>query len=97
MNVGVCQVDIRLPESTSLKSKRHVVKSITARLSNRFNVAVAEVGNGDKWQLATIGVCCISNDRRHADEMLSRVISYLEGGNLDAEILDYRTEIIPVS
>ena len=42
MNVGICQVDIRLPESTSLKSKRHVVKSITARLAGKFNVAVAE-------------------------------------------------------
>lgn len=90
-------MDIRLPENASLKGKRRILKSITARLASRFNVAVAEVDHHDLWQLATIGVCCISNDRKHADEMLARMISYIDGGHLDAEILDCRTEIIPVS
>ena len=74
-----------------------MVKSLTSRIQNKFNVAVAEVENGDQWQLATIGICCISNDRRHANEIMSKVVAFVMGNHLDAEMLDYEIEIIPVS
>ncbi len=96
MNIGVCTVDLRLPENMSLKGKRRVVKSVTGRVSNKFNVAVAEVENGDRWQLATIGICCISNDHRHANEILSKVVNFITDSRVDAEILGYEIEIIPV-
>jgi hypothetical protein len=66
-------------------------------VSNKFNVAIAEVDNGDMWQLATIGICCVSNDRRHANEVMSRVVDFIINSRPDAEILDYEIEIIPVS
>lgn len=97
MNVGVCKLSLRMPENASLKDKRRVLKSLTSRVSNKFNVAVAEVDNGDKWQLATIGICCVSNDHRHANEIMSKVVAFIMSNNLDAEILDYDIEIIPVS
>lgn len=97
MNVGVCRVNLRLPENESLKGKRRVLKSIISRVANKFNVAIAEVENGDMWQLATIGICCISNDRRHADEIMSKVVEFIVNSRPDAEILDYQIEIIPVS
>jgi len=97
MNVGVCRVDLRLPENTSLKGKRRVLKSIVSRVENKFNVAIAEVDNGDMWQLATIGFCCVSNDHRHANEVMSKVVDFIVNSRPDAEILDYQIEIIPVS
>ena len=97
MNVGVCRVNLRLPESQSLKGKRRILKSIVSRVGNKFNVAIAEVDNGDMWQLATIGICCVSNDRRHANEVMSRVVDFIISSRPDAEILDYEIEIIPVS
>ena len=97
MNVGVCRVDLRLPENLSLKGKRRVLKSIVTRVGSRFNVAVAEIDNGDMWQLATLGICCISNDRRHANEVMSRVVDFIMRSRLDAEILDYEIEIISMS
>ncbi|GAI12694.1 unnamed protein product, partial [marine sediment metagenome] len=42
MNIGVCQIELRLPENHSLKGKRQVIKSIIARLQNSYNVSVAE-------------------------------------------------------
>ena len=57
MNVGVCRIDLRLPGNISLKDKRQVLKSITVRVRNKFDVAVAEVDNHDRWQLATIAIC----------------------------------------
>ena len=93
MIVGVCRVSLRLPENGSLKGKRQVVRSLTTRLRNKFNVAVAEVADNDRWQIATIGITCVSNDARHAQEMLDRVVSYIERSRLDAELIESEIEV----
>ncbi len=93
MTVGVCRVTLRLPENGSLKGKRQLVRSLTTRLRNKFNVAVAEVGDNDRWQIATIGVTCVSNDARHAQEMLDRVVAFIQQTRLDAELLDSEIEV----
>jgi uncharacterized protein YlxP (DUF503 family) len=96
MNIGVCTVNLRIPENMSLKGKRQVLKSIISRVRNKFNVAVAEVDDNDVWQLATIGICCISNNNRHTNEVLSKVVDFIIGARFDVEILDYGIEIIGV-
>jgi len=96
MNVGVCKLRLRLPENLSLKGKRQVLKSITTRVSNKFNVSVAEVDDQDLWQLATLGVCCVSNNGRHTNEVLSKVVSFIANSRFDVEMLDYEIEILPV-
>ena len=96
MNVGMCRVRFRLPENLSLKGKRQVLKSITFRVGSKFNVSVAEVGDNDLWQLATIGICCVSNDRRHANEVLSKVVGFITESRFEIEVLDYKIEILPV-
>ena len=96
MNVGVAKVSLRLPENMSLKGKRQVLKSITSRVRDKFDVAVAEIGNNDSWRLATVGICCISNNKRHTNQVLSRVVNFIEGARFEAEILDYEIEIIDV-
>jgi len=96
MNVGVCKIDLRLPENLSLKGKRQVLKSITTRIHNKFNVSVAEVDNHDRWQLATIGICCVSNDNRFTNEVLSKVADFVINSRFEVEILDYEIEILPV-
>ena len=96
MHVGVCKINLRLPENGSLKGKRQVVKSIIGRVKNRFNVSVAEVDNNDRWQLATIGICCVSNENRHVNEVLSKVVDFVINSRFEAEILDYEIEILPI-
>ncbi|OGO06866.1 MAG: hypothetical protein A2Y92_03850 [Chloroflexi bacterium RBG_13_57_8] len=96
MNVGVAKVALRIPENMSLKGKRQVVKSIIGRVRGRFDVAVAEVDENDAWQLATIGIATISNNKRHSNEVLSKVVDFISNGHFDAEILDYDIEIIDV-
>ena len=96
MNVGALRVRLRLPENGSLKGKRKVVKSISARVGNKFNVSVAEVDDLDHWQLATLGAVCVSNDGRHANEILSKVVHYIHAIRGDAEVLDYEIEILNV-
>ena len=94
MHIGVCRLSAHLPESTNLKAKRQVARSLTARLRNQFNVAVAEVDHNDLWQRLTIGVCCVSNDTAHAHEMMSKIVSFVGEFSDDLVLLDYETELI---
>lgn len=96
MNVGVCKVSLRLPENATLKGKRQILKSITTRIANKFNVAIAEVDGNDLWQRAELGICLVSNDKRHANEVLSRVVNFIIDNRFDVEILDYQIEILTV-
>ena len=97
MNVGVCKISLRLPENQSLKGKRRVLKSITSRVGNQFNVSVAEVDDQDLWQLATLGICCVSNNKRYTNEVLSKVVDFIAGSRFDVEILNHEIEILSVS
>ncbi|MEL7561694.1 DUF503 domain-containing protein [Dehalogenimonas sp. 4OHTPN] len=92
MNIGVLQFSIRLPESHSLKEKRQVVKSLVAQLHNRFNVSAAEVEDQDLWQTAVVGVACISNDKKHTNEVLSKALVFAT--TYDIELLESNIEII---
>jgi uncharacterized protein YlxP (DUF503 family) len=96
MNVGVCRVRLRFPENLSLKGKRQILKSITARLRSKFNVSVAEVDDNELWQLATVGLCCVSNNKRYTNEVLSKAVDFIVNGRFEVEILDYEIEILPV-
>jgi uncharacterized protein YlxP (DUF503 family) len=96
VNVGICKVRLRLPDNLSLKGKRQVVKSLTARLKNKFNVSVAEVEDNDLWQLATIGICFVSNDKRFTNEVLSKTVEFVVNSQGDFEMLDYEIEILVV-
>ena len=95
MIVGVCRISLRIPENMSLKGKRRILKSIKAQIRNKFDVAVAEVEDQDLWQMAALGVCCISNDSRYTNEVLSKVVNFIANGRFEVEMLDYKIEIIP--
>ena len=62
MIVGLLHLDLHLPGVRSLKGKRHILRSLEARLRNRFNVAIAEVEHQDLWQRARLAIVSV-NDR----------------------------------
>jgi hypothetical protein len=95
MHVSVCQIKLRLPENHSLKGKRQVVKSIVTRLQNKFHVSVAEIDDQDLWQITTLGVACVSNHRRHADETLANVVKFVVQNYPDVELLSSEIETFP--
>ena len=84
-----------MPENQSLKDKRKVLKSVISRVRNSYNVAIAEVDDQDTWQLATLGIACVSNDAQQNNKVLSKVVDFISQSRLDMEILDYEIEIIP--
>ncbi len=96
IHVGVARLELHLAGNNSLKGKRMVVRSVVQRVRNRFNVAIAEVDSQDVWQLATLGIVCLSGDARHANEMLSKVLEFIESIRLDAELGAVELELIAV-
>lgn len=93
MFVGLARFHFHISYNHSLKGKRAVLKSIEARLRNRFNVAVAEIGHQDEWQLATIAVAALSTDKRHLNSTLSKIVDFVKGCHT-IELLDHALEII---
>ena len=94
MNVGLCRISLRLHGTRSLKQKRQITQSIVSRVRRKFNVAIAEIDDNDLWQRLTLAVCCVSTDSAHANEMVSKVVAFVEESRRDLELLDYQTEII---
>ena len=95
MSLGLCAIKLRLPENHSLKDKRRVLKSIVTRVRNKYNVAIAEMDDQDLWQLATLGIACLSNDAQQVDRVLSMVVDLVVEGKFDVEVLDCQIEIMP--
>ncbi len=96
MVVGICQLDMRIPENHSLKGKRHVLRKLIDRVRSRFNVAISEVGDNDLWQRAQIGICTVGNDRRHINSSLDKVVDFIEKMNL-VEMIHTEMEILTLS
>ncbi len=71
MVVGTVSWELHLDGCRSLKEKRRILKSLKDRLHNRFNVSVAETNHQDLWQRAELTCCVVSNERRHAESVLS--------------------------
>lgn len=94
MIIGACEITLHLPECHSLKDKRQIIKSIMARVRNQFSVAIAEVDENDRWQIAILGVSCVSNSRQHADEVLAHVQRFIEATRPDVVITNFEVEII---
>ncbi len=94
MIVGTLKVTLYLPENYSLKDKRQDVRSLLARTINQFHVAAAEVGELDQWQRAVIGIAYVSNNAWHANEVLSKVVNFIESNLLEGHMEDYVIEVI---
>ena len=82
MIVGVCRVTLLVPESHSLKERRMVLRRIKDRVRNTFNVAIAEVGEGDfkdSWQSAQLGFAVVANDKVFTQSVVQKVLGFIDG------------------
>jgi uncharacterized protein YlxP (DUF503 family) len=71
--VGLLILELHLTEARSLKDKRHYVKGLKDRLSQKFNVAVAETADHDVWTRGQVSVVTVSASREYAEGVLARV------------------------
>jgi uncharacterized protein YlxP (DUF503 family) len=73
MIVGLLTLDLHIPDANSLKSKRFVIKSLTARIKNKFNVSVAEVDAQNLWQRSVIGISLVSNETVMVNKVFDKI------------------------
>jgi len=76
--IGFCEIHLHLPEVSSLKAKRKIIKGLIDRIKYKFNVSITELDAHDKWQRAVIGVAYINKERKRIDQVLNKVISVIE-------------------
>jgi hypothetical protein len=93
MVVGVGRIDLLIHNSSSLKAKRKIVKSILGRVRSKFDLSIAEVGDQDKWQRCRLGFAVVTNEKGKAHTMLETVLGYVENLHL-AEIVGSNIEIV---
>lgn len=91
--VALGTVELHLPDVDSLKGKRHILKGLKERVRSRFEVAVAEVDHHDAWQRTTLAIACVSHDSRHANEVVSKALHFVES-QVDGAVIDMQVEIL---
>jgi uncharacterized protein YlxP (DUF503 family) len=93
MVVGVLRLELLLHDNHSLKGKRSVLRTIKARVQNKFNVSIAECDDHDLWQRATLGVSQVGADQPHVDSCLREVVRFIDDLQL-AELGEERLEFL---
>ena len=83
---------LHAPWVHSLKEKRMIVKSLVAKLQNRFHVSAAETGEQDTHQIIEIGIAAIVPHNALADSVMEEISRFVEE-NTEAEIIDEMREI----
>lgn len=96
MFVGVGRVNFFIHHANSLKSKRQVVRKLTAQVRNKFNAACAEVAENNVWKKAVIGITIVGNDASIVNSHLDKIINFMESLEL-AEMTEQQVEIISYS
>lgn len=93
MIVGLCTVELYLPDSQSLKAKRQVLLSLKDRLRDKFNISIAEVGDQDLWQKAVIGMACVANEQQHVNQVLDQCLNVMRS-NPAVELMKFQIEFL---
>ena len=93
MIVGLCTVELFLPESQSLKDKRQVLLSLKDRLREKFNLSVAEVDGHNLWQKAVLGLACVANEGRYVNRLLDQALNLIRAVPA-VEIVQSRIELL---
>lgn len=87
MKIAVLRIRLYAPWVHSLKEKRMVVKSLLAKIRNKFQVSAAEVEDQDIHQSIVIGVAAIVPHKAQADSMMEEIAGFVEQ-NTEAEIVE---------
>ena len=92
MKIATITFRLQAPWVHSLKEKRMIVKSIVAKLQNKFHVSAVEIDEQDIHQIIVIGVAAIVPHNALADSLMDEISQFVEE-NTEAEILDEQLEI----
>ncbi len=92
MHIGICNVNLVVFNSASLKQKRQVVQSLTTKIRNNFNVAIAEENN-DSWKDVSLTIVSVNNEVPYLLSTLSKIVDFIKR-DLRVSVSDYNIEIL---
>ena len=92
MKIAVLKIRLYAPWVHSLKEKRMIIKSLLAKIRNKFQVSAAEVEEQDVHQILVIGVAAIVPNSAQADSLMDEIVDFVEQ-NTEAEIVAEEREI----
>ena len=92
MRVAVMKMKFYAPWVHSLKEKRMVVKSILAKICNKFQVSAAEVEDQDIHQSVVIGVAAIVPHSAQADRVMDEIARFAQQST-EAELVEEEREL----
>ena len=92
MRIATITFRLRAPWVHSLKEKRMIVKSLIAKLQNRYHVSAAEIDEQDTHQIIVIGVAVIVPNNSLADSLMDEISQFVETAT-DAQVLEEAREI----
>ena len=87
MIIGTIKVRIHVPWVHSLKEKRSIVKSMVAKIRQKFNVSIAEIEEQDRHQHIVLGIAFVSNGQKMADRSCRQVLNFIDQ-NTEGTIVD---------
>ena len=93
MFIGCLQVELLIPESTSLKEKRMVLSGLKQRLRNKYNISIAEIDYMDLWQRAALAAAMVSNRNQHVSQAMDKILNFIDDQD-QVQVIDYQIEII---
>ncbi len=93
MIVGLLTLDLHIPGSNSLKSKRLVIKSLIDRIKNKFNVSVSEVDAQNLWQRSIIGIAYVANETAIINSVFEKVKNLVFNTH-SVELIDSTMEML---
>jgi uncharacterized protein len=88
MLIGAALIELELERTDSIKDKRRVVKSILARVEQRFRVSVAEVADQDHRSSICIGCVKVGIDAQKLRSQMQKVIRFVESLGLAELVSD---------
>jgi uncharacterized protein YlxP (DUF503 family) len=94
MVIGLLTLHLHIPMCASLKEKRSQLKPFLSRLGKEFNIAVAELDFQDRWGEALVGCVTLSNDGKHTQRSLQKIISWIERHFPHLTIIQDQIELI---
>lgn len=78
MTIGLLVVDCLFGNGLSLKEKRRILLSISKRLRDNFNVAVAETNHHDLWQRSELSIVLVNTDSKIIERNFNRIVEFIE-------------------
>ena len=94
MIIGTVIAQIHIPGCSNRKQRRSIVKSITTRIANKYNVSIAELNDENALDMVTLGIASIAISKIRCLSETQAALNLIEESFLgEIEIININTEI----